>query len=251
MTVSVLLALAGPLQSWGSDSRFTVRATRTEPTKSGVLGLVASALGRDRGDTLEDLGALNFAVRTEQEGTLLEDLQVSLTLDKSERMPLSRRYYLADARFTAALSGDEKLVRDIADALSHPAYPLFLGRRSCPPARPVSMRGIHDGTDGTGLLEGDAVQALRALPAQMHPALQKRLRNQETLLLPLHADTTPDDPRGITIRDLPVSFSPIHRHYLPRTFASLEPVIRDNQFHVPQIQTNPGIDDHNTWDGLD
>jgi CRISPR system Cascade subunit CasD len=251
VTASVLLALAGPLQSWGSDSRFTVRSTRSEPTKSGVLGLVASALGRDRGEDLSDLGALNFAVRTEQPGVLVEDFQVSLSMDKTQAMPLSRRYYLADARFTAALSGDEKLVRDIAEALARPVYPLFLGRRSCPPARPVAMRGIHDGTDGTGLFEGNAVEALRALPAQMSPVLQKRLRNQESLTLSLHADTTPDDPRGMTVRDLPVSFSPMHRHYLPRTFAELDPVVRDNQFHVPKVQTNPGIDDHNTWDGLE
>lgn len=251
MSVSVLIALAGPLQSWGSDSRFTVRTTRSVPTKSGVIGLVASALGRARGEDLSDLSNLYFAVRTEQSGVLVEDFQVSLSQDKTQPMPLSRRYYLSDARFTAAFSGDDKLVREIAEALVRPAYPIFLGRRSCPPARPVAMRGIHDGTDGTGLLEGDAVQALRALPSQMSPLLGKQLRNQETLALPLHADTTPDTPHGMTTRDHPVSFSPEHRQYLPRTYAALEPVIHDNKFHVPRVQTNSGIDEHNTWDGLD
>lgn len=251
MTVSVLLALAGPLQSWGNDSRFTVRSTGSEPTKSGVLGLVASALGRDRDADLTDLSALTFAVRTEQPGVLVEDFQVSLSMDKSQAMPLSRRYYLADARFTAALSGNDALVQEIADALVRPVYPLFLGRRSCPPARPVAMRGIHDGTDGTGLLEGNSVEVLRGLPAQISSVMNRRLRNQEMLSLPLHADTTPDDPRGITIRDLPVSFSSKHRHYLPRTYAALKPVVLHNELHVPKVHTNAGIDDHNTWDGLD
>ena len=40
----LLLKLAGPLQSWGSSSRFTERGTEHEPTKSGVVGLLAAAL---------------------------------------------------------------------------------------------------------------------------------------------------------------------------------------------------------------
>ncbi|MFJ2620776.1 type I-E CRISPR-associated protein Cas5/CasD [Glutamicibacter sp. NPDC087344] len=250
MTVSVLLALAGPLQAWGYDSRFTIRSTNTEPTKSGVLGLVASALGRSREESVEDLAALTFAVRTEQSGVLLEDFQVSLSRDKSESMPLSRRYYLADARFTAALSGNDELVVKIADALANPVYPLFLGRRSCPPARPVAMRGKHDATRGTGIREGEAVEVLRTLPAQISATAGEKLRNLETLRLPLKADTTSDNPHGVTLRDLPVSYSSKHRKYLPRTFAELEPAEVPNQFFVPQHVTNPGDDDHNTWDGL-
>jgi len=42
----LLLRLAGPLQSWGDSSRFATRGTRREPTKSGVIGMVAAALGR-------------------------------------------------------------------------------------------------------------------------------------------------------------------------------------------------------------
>ena len=42
---TLLLRLAAPLQSWGADSKFEVRKTNREPTKSGVLGLLAAALG--------------------------------------------------------------------------------------------------------------------------------------------------------------------------------------------------------------
>ena len=45
---TLLLGLAGPLQSWGTTSRFDRRETDLEPSKSGVLGLVCAALGRDR-----------------------------------------------------------------------------------------------------------------------------------------------------------------------------------------------------------
>ena len=52
---TLLLKLAGPLQSWGSDSRFTETKTRHEPTKSGVIGLLAAALGRRRTEDVSDL----------------------------------------------------------------------------------------------------------------------------------------------------------------------------------------------------
>lgn len=47
---TLLLQLVAPMQSWGSRSRFDDRDTEREPTKSGVLGLVASALGRPRAE---------------------------------------------------------------------------------------------------------------------------------------------------------------------------------------------------------
>ena len=42
---TLLLRLAGPMQSWGTDSKFDERRTGREPSKSGVIGLVAAALG--------------------------------------------------------------------------------------------------------------------------------------------------------------------------------------------------------------
>jgi len=41
---TLLLRLAGPMQSWGLSSRFTIRDTSLEPSKSGVLGLLCAAL---------------------------------------------------------------------------------------------------------------------------------------------------------------------------------------------------------------
>ena len=47
---TMLLRLAAPLQAWGVDSKFEIRKTNREPTKSGVLGLLAAALGLRRED---------------------------------------------------------------------------------------------------------------------------------------------------------------------------------------------------------
>ena len=63
---TVLLRLIGPMQSWGTTSRFDERDTGKEPTKSGVLGLVAAALGIDRENwhDLEPLCRLRMACAT-------------------------------------------------------------------------------------------------------------------------------------------------------------------------------------------
>ena len=45
---TLLLALEGPLQSWGTSSRFSERGSGLEPSKSGVIGLLCAALGRRR-----------------------------------------------------------------------------------------------------------------------------------------------------------------------------------------------------------
>ena len=140
MTV-LLLKLAGPLQSWGSGSRFTERGTQHEPTKSGVIGLLAAALGRRRTDSVDDLASLEFGVRIEQPGTFEEDFQTEhrrvwdkdrarWVADASKSLPLTRRHYLADAVFVAAFEGDNELLHACAEALDSPVFPLFLGRRS-------------------------------------------------------------------------------------------------------------------------
>ena len=53
MTV-LLMRLAGPMQSWGTRSRFGNRDTGLEPSRSGVIGLLCAALGRPRAEPLDD-----------------------------------------------------------------------------------------------------------------------------------------------------------------------------------------------------
>lgn len=67
----LLLRLAGPMQAWGVRSRFTVRSTELAPTKSGVIGMLAAAVGRRRTDPIEDLIKLRFGVRKDQPGPVL------------------------------------------------------------------------------------------------------------------------------------------------------------------------------------
>ena len=154
MMATLLLRLAAPLQSWGADSKFEIRKTEREPTKSGVIGLLAAALGLRRDDAagLQPLCGLRFGVRVDREGALLEDfhpagnptprqVQAARRKGRTPDAPyVTRRYYLADAVFLVGLeSEDEALLQNLAWALGHPVYPLFLGRRSCPPTLPLCL----------------------------------------------------------------------------------------------------------------
>jgi CRISPR system Cascade subunit CasD len=200
MTV-LLLRLAGPLQAWGASSRFVRRETRQEPTKSGVLGLLAAAQGRRRTEPIEDLAATRFGVRVDQPGRLVRDFQTARTLDGSRTMPLSYRYYLADAIFVAAVEADPNLLEGLLAALRNPAFPLYLGRRSCPPAGHVAI----------GLRDGDVGEALCSEPWQASPWYR---RTQPGLVdLPIIHDAEDATGDGELIRDQPVSFDPVRRDY--------------------------------------
>ncbi|MEV0266587.1 type I-E CRISPR-associated protein Cas5/CasD [Streptomyces sp. NPDC050617] len=69
----LLIRLAGPLQSWGITGRFARRDTHSRPTKSGVIGLCAAALGLPREDPLGELAEVRFGVRADRPGTPLRD----------------------------------------------------------------------------------------------------------------------------------------------------------------------------------
>lgn len=198
---TLLLRLAAPLQSWGADSKYETRKTNREPTKSGVVGLLAAALGLRRDDTagLEPLNALRFAVRVEREGTLLADYHTACRdLPKKEDRYVTRRYYLSDAVFLVGLeSEDEKLLENLSDALQNPVYPLFLGRRSCPPTLPLCL-----GTRPTCLLE----------TMQREPPIAFG-REQGKKPCRIVMDAAPDEPGSVPYRDLPLSFSPQYRQF--------------------------------------
>lgn len=70
---TVGIRLQAPMQSWANNARGAVRPTHTRPTKAGVIGLIANALGRDYTDPIDDLCALRFGVRVDEPGTIEVD----------------------------------------------------------------------------------------------------------------------------------------------------------------------------------
>jgi CRISPR system Cascade subunit CasD len=146
-----------------------VRDTALEPTKSGVIGLLACALGwgpADDGRVRALSRAVVFGVRVDRQGRVLRDYhtvvggvrsadrKIKLTASTNEpETVVSERFYVSDASFLAALQVREPiddgnlgilaahtgrdLVEQCSRALQRPVWPPFLGRRSCPPAMPL------------------------------------------------------------------------------------------------------------------
>ncbi|MFF7192233.1 type I-E CRISPR-associated protein Cas5/CasD [Streptomyces sp. NPDC008079] len=96
----LLIRLAAPLQSWGVVSWFSRRDTHSRPTKSGVIGLCAAALGHERADDLGEFHAVRFGVRADHPGTPVRDYHVV----GSGRYPVRPRDVITDHRRAAALS---------------------------------------------------------------------------------------------------------------------------------------------------
>lgn len=138
---TLLLRLIAPLQSWGTQSRFGVRDSGREPSKSGILGLVCAALGRPRDAPLDDLLALRMGVRIDREGHMDSDYHTAQNVLQAaggiKNTELSRRYYLSDAVFLAGLEGPSPLLATILAALQHPVWFLYLGRKAFVPSAPA------------------------------------------------------------------------------------------------------------------
>ncbi|MHA7271263.1 type I-E CRISPR-associated protein Cas5/CasD [Arthrobacter sp. HLT1-20] len=215
----LMLRLAGPMQAWGDSSRFVSRGTRQEPTKSGILGMLAAAQGRRRTEPIEDLAQLKFGVRIDQPGQLLRDFQVAISPDGSKSMPLSYRYYLADSVFLAAVEGESELIQGLQDALTDPVFPLYLGRRSCVPSGKVCL----------GIRETDLDTALREENWQAADWYQRKQSAVE-VSLSIVRDALTSNELGETVRDVPLSFSPESREYAWRTVVRPRPQYVKNPY---------------------
>ena len=156
MANTLFLRLEGPLQSWGERARWSVRDTAPEPTKSGIVGLLACALGWHQDDDLHNLSSkIRMGVRCDKPGTRLVDFHtvgggykesMLLTAEgKPKYIPGSKtphteptyRAYLSDASFFVAIQADDPTIAQLETAIQNPVWPFYLGRKSCPPATPV------------------------------------------------------------------------------------------------------------------
>ena len=207
---TVLLRLEGPLQSWGTRSRFGWRDTENEPSKSGVLGLVGAALGMHRDDEpmLAQLAESRLAVRIDREAGRMTDYhtvgdgvfkgRTDYTLFGTKSAVLTHRDYLMGASFLAALGfADDALAKRVDEALASPIWPLFLGRRSCPPSLPVFVPG--------GVLDAEPADVLRQVAFAGAEGSPERLR----AVIECESNHPDAEPR----QDQPLSFRSHGRHY--------------------------------------
>ncbi len=151
MANTLFLRLEGPLQAWGERARWSVRDSAPEPTKSGMVGLLACALGLSDDDDLRELSvSVRLGIRCDRPGVPLVDyhtvvegvlsaegkIKMNSKTKKAETV-VSWRHYLCDASFLAAVRAEASLVERLSGAVQAPHWPVYLGRKSCPPSRPL------------------------------------------------------------------------------------------------------------------
>lgn len=155
----LLIRLSSPLISFGGETIDNFGVIRDFPALSMVTGLIANALGWDRGDDvlhnrLQE--RLRMGARLEAPGSRLTDFQTALLLANNkgwttwgsveerrggekavDSMHLRYRDYHADLAALLALRlepADEPPTLDhVAQALDRPQRPLFIGRKPCLP----------------------------------------------------------------------------------------------------------------------
>ncbi len=172
---TLLLRMRAPMMSWGDHSRFTIRDSRREPTKSAVVGLLCAALGRPRWEPVSDLAALKMGVRVNQEGVVQCDYHTVMDGIKSSGSEgdtvISHRYYVADADYLVGLEGDRPLLETLDVALMNPRWHLYFGRKSFVPSCPVRI-GVTDVPLETALKHHPYISTRQKTPKQLRYVLE-------------------------------------------------------------------------------
>lgn len=169
---TIVARLAGPLQSYGEQTRFSARGTLPYPTYSALTGLARAALGLGRdsnSDTVAWLRGLSMAIRVDEAGTMMVDYQTInapeataytwLSVADRKRLqhtvpngsgrvwrvhsdvpPMeTRRTYVADAVFSWFIEGANDEISRLRQALEEPYWQLSLGRKACIPEWPLFL----------------------------------------------------------------------------------------------------------------
>lgn len=216
---TIVLKIAGPLQSWGTSSRFETRSTDRYPSKSAVIGILAASFGFARDDRrIEKFNELDFAVRIDQPGGLFKDYHVARRLKPNgtvDQVYVTDRYYLQDAIFVVALGcKDEAWMDEIAYALNHPYFQPFFGRRS----NPLNADFFIE------MENKDVMASLKELPWQASNWYRRKNSGKITLTIYADAHLLSDGPQQM-VRDRVISFSQKERLHGYRAVARKEIVL--------------------------
>lgn len=204
MKHTLLLRLCAPMQSWGTQSRFSIRDTGLEPSKSGVIGLLCAALGKPREEShtqdeeFAELLNLRMGVLVLREGVMKRDFHTALEVvkadskgdGKSTGTVTSYRYYLADADFLVGLEhSDFEFLKRLENKIKNPHWQIFLGRKSFVPGLPVYL-------EKGGLLR----------QKDLEKSLTESEFSQDEMRLVL--ETLPNDSDATEVRqDVPIDFA--------------------------------------------
>ena len=160
----IKLCLSGMMQAY-SESRFIyTRDTKSVPTDQAIIGIIAAAEGilREDTDALEKLNTQLWVEKVERNQEIsykITDFQTVRPIENSKlsrlagaekekpfltasggkkaMLPLFTKQYITNGDFTVLVAGEETAVLKAAEALQHPVFPLYLGRKCCPPNKPI------------------------------------------------------------------------------------------------------------------
>lgn len=231
---TILLKFAGPMQSWGTDSHFETRHTDLYPSKSAAIGLIGAALGIRRDDkSICDFDSLKFAVRVDQEGSLLKDYHIARKYKNSgdfDRTYVTERYYLEDAVFVVAISHeDDNFIEKIYEALKRPYFQMFLGRRSIPVLADFIL----------GNFDGDIRTVLEKCEWQARDYYKKRYNtSQKSLDIYCDKGVFDNADREILRQDKVISFSNKNRQFSFRYEDHAKIYVKNSMFESEDTNHN-------------
>jgi CRISPR system Cascade subunit CasD len=195
MTQHLMMRLRAPLIAFGGETIDNYGVIRDFPALSMVTGLLANALGWDRGDDVNHnrlQERLVMGARLDADGERLVDFQTA-QLQANDKgwtthgFPEERaggagtyagphlryRHYHADMNVLVVLrlqpADESPTLNELAVALDKPARPLFVGRKNCLPTDRL-MAGWVDADNILG--------ALQSAVRTMEPSVLSALRVQ-------------------------------------------------------------------------
>ena len=157
----LIFHIAGTMCSWGEIAFGTNRSTSNRPTKSAIIGIVAAALGIERTNSrdlmalstgydyifvsagieseMQDYSTVETPASPLGEKTWLPPRSLELNCEKTETIVV-RRNYLCNGYYSVFIvpkDGAKYDLHQIKEALEHPKYVPYLGRKSCPLSFPM------------------------------------------------------------------------------------------------------------------
>jgi CRISPR system Cascade subunit CasD len=159
MPEHLVFTLTAALGSAGDLAGNERRGSLGWPGRSAVLGLLAAAMGIERGGDFAALDGLSMAVAVFDQGQPLRDYHTVQTIPTAVvKRPQSRpealrqaglrsnttitlRDYRMGALYGVAVRGGD--LAAVLGALQRPRFALYLGRKSCPLAAPLGARLVQ------------------------------------------------------------------------------------------------------------
>jgi CRISPR system Cascade subunit CasD len=246
-TRALAFLLDGPLQAWGSSSRFNRRETEAFPTKSALIGLIAAAAGIDKhaadeAEKLAPFSALRLSIYRlpRKSGQLVGRLADFHTVgggypdtkegklnvppiagrtdagalkwkSPKERTVITHRSYLTEARFIAAFHGQAEVIARVARHLENPVWGVWFGRKNCLPAMPLSPSLGQDAHTATAALIAKLRDWEKATARHSIPP-ELDLAHLERWEEPAGSETAPGD---FYLHDQPITFGTREFHSRP------------------------------------